>query len=112
MGRDESFSDADIRSRFPRFSPEALAANQPIVDLVREIAERKQISAGQVALAWLLAKAPGIVPIPGSRKPERVAEDKAAAAVALNPADVAALATRTAPIEVAGARGSGHETHA
>ena len=69
VGRDESFADNDIRSRFPRFTPEALEANQPIVDLVKEIAQRKGVTPGQVALAWLLAKSPTIVPIPGSRRP-------------------------------------------
>jgi len=71
VGRSESFSADDIRSRFPRFTPEALKANQPIVDLVKEIAGRKQVTPGQVALAWLLAKSPSIVPIPGSRRSER-----------------------------------------
>jgi len=71
VGRSESFSADDIRSRFPRFTPEALKANQPIVDLVKEIAGRRQVTPGQVALAWLLAKSPSIVPIRGSRRPER-----------------------------------------
>ena len=79
VGRTESFSANDIRSRFPRFTPEALEANQPIVDLVTEIAGRKQVTPGQVALAWLLAKSPTIVPIPGSRRPERVTENLQAA---------------------------------
>ena len=56
VARGESFAANDIRSRFPRFSPQALEANQPIVDLVIEIAGRKQVTPGQVALAWLLAK--------------------------------------------------------
>jgi aryl-alcohol dehydrogenase-like predicted oxidoreductase len=75
VARDQGFAGNDIRSRFPRFTPEALEANQPIVDLVVEIAARKQITPGQVALAWLLAKAPTIVPIPGSRRAERVSEN-------------------------------------
>jgi aryl-alcohol dehydrogenase-like predicted oxidoreductase len=69
VSRDQSFAGNDIRSRFPRFTAEALEANQPIVDLVIEIAAQNQITPGQVALAWLLAKSPTIVPIPGSRKP-------------------------------------------
>jgi aryl-alcohol dehydrogenase-like predicted oxidoreductase len=56
VARSESFAANDIRSRFPRFTPEALEANQPIVDLVVEIAGRQQVTPGQVALAWLLAK--------------------------------------------------------
>jgi aryl-alcohol dehydrogenase-like predicted oxidoreductase len=66
VGREASFTASDIRSRFPRFTPEALAANQPIVDLVVEIAERQQVTPGQVALAWLLAKSPVAL---GRRRP-------------------------------------------
>ena len=85
VGRGESFAANDIRSRFPRFTPEALEANQPIVDLVVEIAARQQVTPGQVALAWLLAKSPTIVPIPGSRRPARVTENMQAADVTLTP---------------------------
>ena len=67
VGRDQSFASNDIRSRFPRFTTEALEANQPIVDLVVDIAARNQVTPGQVALAWLLAKSPTIVPIPGTQ---------------------------------------------
>jgi aryl-alcohol dehydrogenase-like predicted oxidoreductase len=107
----QQFAGNDIRSRFPRFTPEALAANQPIVDLVAEIADRKQASAGQVALAWLLAKAPTIVPIPGSRRPERVTENIAAATVTLTAEEVAEIDDRSDQLTVSGARGSGHETY-
>jgi aryl-alcohol dehydrogenase-like predicted oxidoreductase len=111
VGREASFTASDIRSRFPRFTPEALAANQPIVDLVAEIAERQQVTPGQVALAWLLAKSPSIVPIPGSRRPERVAENIQAAQVRLTEDQVAEIDARSAQLTVAGARGSGHETY-
>jgi aryl-alcohol dehydrogenase-like predicted oxidoreductase len=106
-----SFTASDIRSRFPRFTSEALAANQPIVDLVVEIAERHQVTPDQVALAWLLAKSPSIVPIPGSRLPERVAENIQAAQVRLTADQVAEIGARSAQLTVAGARGSGHETY-
>ncbi|MET0694994.1 MAG: aldo/keto reductase [Propionibacteriaceae bacterium] len=109
VGRSESFSANDIRSRFPRFTPEALEANQPIVDLVVEIAIRKQVTPGQVALAWLLAKAPSIVPIPGSRRPHRVTENLRAVEVSLTADEVADIDARSAQLTVAGARGSGHE---
>ena len=112
VGRGESFAANDTRSRFPRFTPEALAANPPVVDLVVEVAARKQVTPGQVALAWLLAKEPGIVPIPGSRRPERVAENNAAAEVVLTPEEVAEIDERSAHLAVTGARGSSHETHA
>jgi aryl-alcohol dehydrogenase-like predicted oxidoreductase len=111
VGREASFTASDIRIRFPRFTPEALAANQPIVDLVAEIAERQQVTPGQVALAWLLAKSPNIVPIPGSRRPERVAENIQAAQVRLTEDQVAEIDARSAQLTVAGARGSGHETY-
>jgi aryl-alcohol dehydrogenase-like predicted oxidoreductase len=111
VGREASFTASDIRSRFPRFTPEALAANQPIVDLVVEIAERQQVTPGQVALAWLLAKSRSIVPIPGSRRPERVAENIQAAQVRLTADQVAEIDARSAQLTVAGARGSGHETY-
>jgi aryl-alcohol dehydrogenase-like predicted oxidoreductase len=111
VGRTESFSANDIRSRFPRFTPEALKANQPIVDLVKEIAGRKHVTPGQVALAWLLAKSPSIVPIPGSRRPERVTENIRAADVTLTVGEVAEIDARSAQLTVAGARGSGHETY-
>jgi aryl-alcohol dehydrogenase-like predicted oxidoreductase len=111
VGRSESFSDNDIRSRFPRFTPEALEANQPIVDLVKEIADRNGATAGQIALAWLLAKSPGIVPIPGSRRIERVRENIAAAEVALSTDEVEEIDARSAQLTVIGARGSGHEDY-
>lgn len=81
VAKDQSFAANDIRSRFPRFTPEALAANQPVVDLVKEIAARTGVTPGQLALAWLLAKAPNIVPIPGTRKIDRLRENIAAVEV-------------------------------
>jgi aryl-alcohol dehydrogenase-like predicted oxidoreductase len=111
VGRGHSFSDNDIRSRFPRFTREALEANQPIVDLVKEIAQRKAVTPGQVALAWLLARSRSIVPIPGSRRTERVTENIQAADVTLTAEEVAEIDARSAQVTVAGARGSGHETY-
>jgi aryl-alcohol dehydrogenase-like predicted oxidoreductase len=111
VDRGESFSDNDIRSRFPRFTREALEANQPIVDLVIEIAGRKEVTPGQIALAWLLAKSPTIVPIPGSRKAARVTENIKAADVTLTADEVAEIDARSAHLTVTGARGSGHESY-
>jgi aryl-alcohol dehydrogenase-like predicted oxidoreductase len=111
VGRSESFGANDIRSRFPRFTPDALEANQPIVDLVQEIAQRNEITPGQVALAWLLAKSPNIVPIPGSRRTERVTENNHAADVTLTADEIAEIDARSAQRTVAGARGSGHESY-
>jgi aryl-alcohol dehydrogenase-like predicted oxidoreductase len=70
-------------------------ANQPIVDLVKEIAERKEATPGQIALAWLLAKSPHIVPIPGTRKTERVRENIKAAEVTLDVAEVEEIDARS-----------------
>jgi aryl-alcohol dehydrogenase-like predicted oxidoreductase len=103
------FAANDIRSRFPRFTQEALEANQPVVDLVKEIADRRGATPGQVALAWLLAKSATIVPIPGSRRIERVQEN--IAAVALTDADISEIDERSTQVAVTGARGSGHENY-
>jgi aryl-alcohol dehydrogenase-like predicted oxidoreductase len=111
VGRDQSFAANDIRSRFPRFTTEALKANQPIVDLLKEIAQRKGATPGQIALAWLLAKSQTIVPIPGSRKSARVAENIQAADVTLTADEVAEIDDRSAHLTVTGDRGSGHESY-
>jgi aryl-alcohol dehydrogenase-like predicted oxidoreductase len=85
------FATGDIRNVIPRFTAEARAANLAIVDLVRRIAEASGATPAQVALAWLLARAPWIVPIPGTRRLERLEENLAAADLTLTPADVAEL---------------------
>jgi aryl-alcohol dehydrogenase-like predicted oxidoreductase len=85
------FATGDIRNVIPRFTAEARAANLAIVDLVRRIAEASGATPAQVALAWLLARAPWIVPIPGTRRLERLEENLAAADLTLAPADVAEL---------------------
>ena len=105
------FDADDIRSRFPRFTPEALAANQPIVELVNEVAQRNRITAAQVALAWVLAHGRSMVPIPGTRKEHRLRENLAAADVVLSAADLEELDAATAGFAVHGARGSGHEQY-
>ncbi len=104
-----TFGDDDIRSRFPRFTPEALAANQPIVDLVNEVARSANATPAQVALAWLLSRGDSVVPIPGTRKLHRLQENLAAADVTLSDDDLRRLDAATTGFSVAGARGSGHE---
>jgi aryl-alcohol dehydrogenase-like predicted oxidoreductase len=111
VAKDQSFAANDIRSRFPRFTQEALEANQPVVDLVRQIADGRGATPGQVALGWLLAKSATIVPIPGSRRIECVRENIAAVDVALTDADISEIDERSAQVAVTGARGSGHENY-
>ena len=100
---------ADIRSTFPRFTPEARKANQPLVDLLTEIAARKQATAAQIALAWLLAQEPWIVPIPGTRKLARLEENLAATEIELSAEDLDEINAAAAEFEVHGARGTGDE---
>ena len=78
---------------------------------MKEIADRNGATPGQIALAWLLAKSPGIVPIPGSRRRERVRENVAATEVALSNDEVEEIDARSAQLAVIGARGSGHEDY-
>ncbi|WP_281166932.1 aldo/keto reductase [Aestuariimicrobium kwangyangense] len=106
-----TFVADDIRSRFPRFTPEALVANQPIVDLVNEVARDAKATPAQVALAWLMAQHESIVPIPGTRRLHRLEENLAAADVVLGADAVRRLDEATAGFSVLGARGSGHENY-
>ncbi len=106
-----AFGPADIRSRFPRFTPEARQANQPIVDLLGEVAARKQATPAQIALAWLLAQKPWIVPIPGTTKLSRLEENIEAADVVLAADDLREISNAASQITVQGARGTGHERY-
>jgi aryl-alcohol dehydrogenase-like predicted oxidoreductase len=103
------FQASDVRSWFPRFSPEARAANQPIVETVREIAATHQATPAQIALAWLLAQRPWIVPIPGTRRIERLQENTGAALIDLTAEDLQRLDNSAATVH--GARGTGRETY-
>jgi aryl-alcohol dehydrogenase-like predicted oxidoreductase len=98
------FDSADWRSRFPRFTPEAMQANQALVDLLNRVAARKQATPAQIALAWLLAQKPWIVPIPGTRRLDRVEENIGAAGVVLTPGDLAEIEEAASAISVQGAR--------
>jgi aryl-alcohol dehydrogenase-like predicted oxidoreductase len=99
-----SFDSSDIRSTIPRFTPEARAANQVLVELLGRIAAAKQATPAQVALAWLLAQKPWIVPIPGTRRVERLDENLGAAAVELTADDLGEIERAAAQIQVQGAR--------
>ena len=99
-----TFDSTDYRSRVPRFTPEARAANLALVDLLKRIADRKQATAAQIALAWLLAQKPWIVPIPGTRKVQRLDENVGAANVELSPDDLREIDSGASKITVQGAR--------
>lgn len=99
-----TFAPDEIRSRIPRFQGDNLAANQALVDHVRALADARGATAGQVALAWLLAQHPFIAPIPGTRRRERIDENAGATAVALSADDVADLNGLTRKLGVAGDR--------
>ena len=98
------FGEGDIRASLPRFEREALEANLALVDLVKEVAERKNATVGQVALAWLLAQQPWIVPIPGTRRLERLDENLGSADLDLTLEDLAELDNATVSVQVQGDR--------
>ncbi len=98
------FGSDDFRSKLPRFTPEALKANRAMVDLLAEIATQKKATPAQIALAWLMAQKPWIVPIPGTTKLHRLEENIGAANVVLTPEDLSAIESAAAKIEVQGDR--------
>ncbi len=99
-----TFDSNDFRNTVPRFSPENRKANQAIVDILAEIATRKKATPAQIALAWLLAQKPWIVPIPGTRKIERLEENIGAASVELTPSDLREIENAASAVKVQGAR--------
>jgi aryl-alcohol dehydrogenase-like predicted oxidoreductase len=101
---DTSFANEDLRSRIPRFTPDARKANRALVDLLASIAARKKATPAQIALAWLLAQKPWIVPIPGTTNLERLEENIGAAALELTPDDLREIDSATSKIPVQGAR--------
>ena len=98
------FAGNDIRNTIPRFTPEARKANQVLVDLLGSIAQRKNATPAQIALAWLLARKPWIVPIPGTTKRQRLEENIAATAIELAAGDLREIDRAAAQITVQGAR--------
>ena len=99
-----TFADGEIRGRIPRFEAENLAANEALLDQIRSLGAQRDATPGQIALAWLLAQAPFIVPIPGTRRRERIDENAAAATVALSADDIADLNALAERVGVAGDR--------
>ena len=106
-----AFESSDARSRFPRFTPAAMAANQPLIELLANIATRKNATSAQIAIAWLLAQKPWIVPIPGTRKMHRLEENLGAASSELTPDDLREIERAVSKISVLGARGTGQEQY-
>ena len=104
MTEHTTFDRSDFRNTLPRFTPEARKANQALVDLLDRIGQRKNATPAQIALAWLLAQKPWIVPIPGTRKLERLEENIGAVAVELNAADLREIDSAAAKIQVQGDR--------
>jgi len=101
---DTTFASSDFRSTLPRFTPEALKANQTLIDLLGSIGKRKKATPAQIALAWLLAQKPWIVPIPGTTKLNRLEENIGAVAVELTSEDLRDIDAAASKIKVEGAR--------
>jgi aryl-alcohol dehydrogenase-like predicted oxidoreductase len=99
-----TFESTDFRQTLPRFTPEARKANQALVDLLGRIGQKKKATPAQIALAWLLAQKPWIVPIPGTTKLERLDENIGSTAVELSAADLRDIETAASKITVEGAR--------
>ena len=104
INENTTFDSTDFRNIVPRFTPEARKANQALVDLLGKIAAQKQATAAQIAIAWLLAQKPWIVPIPGTTKLHRLEENIGAAAVDFNPDDLREIDAALSHITVQGAR--------
>jgi aryl-alcohol dehydrogenase-like predicted oxidoreductase len=104
INENTTFDSSDLRNTLPRFTPEARKANQALIDLLGEIAGRKKATPAQIALAWLLAQKPWIVPIPGTTKLKRLEENIRAVEIELTPDDLCEIETASLEIKVKGAR--------
>jgi aryl-alcohol dehydrogenase-like predicted oxidoreductase len=104
MDENTKFADSDFRSKLPRYTPEALKANQAVVDLLGRMARQKAATPAQIALAWLLAQKPWIVPIPGTTKLSRLDENIGSVAIQLTSDDLREIDTAAAQITIEGDR--------
>jgi aryl-alcohol dehydrogenase-like predicted oxidoreductase len=104
INENTTFASSDFRSTLPRFTPEALKVNQALVDVLGSIGKQKNATPAQIALTWLLARKPWIVPIPGTTKLDRLQENIGAAAVELTPDDLRDIDSAASKIKVEGAR--------
>jgi len=107
----KTFDKTDMRSRFPRFTPEAMRQNMALVDVVRQVAEAKGATPAQIAIAWLLKQKPWIVPIPGTTKLSRLQENLGSAEIALTALENSKLTEATENIELCGSRSNGDERY-
>lgn len=108
MNKNTKLTENDFRRSLPRFTPDAMQANQALVDLLKGIAEQKKATPAQVALAWLLAQKPWIVPIPGTTKAERLQENNAAAGIQMSAGELSNLEAAAAKINIEGERYPAH----
>lgn len=104
MNENTKFDTTDFRNTLPRFTPDALKANQALIDLLGKVAAQKNATPAQIAIAWLLAQKPWIVPIPGTTKLNRLEENNGAASIELSAVDLGEIDTAASKIEVQGAR--------
>ncbi|MES1197824.1 MAG: aldo/keto reductase [Chitinophagaceae bacterium] len=104
INENTTFESNDFRKNLPRFTPEALKANQALIDLLNKVAQQKNATTAQIALAWLLAQKPWIIPIPGTTKLNRLKENIEAAAIELNADDLREIEEAAAKIKVQGTR--------
>src|SRR5881628_1620766 len=104
MSENTTFDSSDFRNMLPRFTPEARKANQALVDMLGEIAKRKRATPAQIALAWLLAQKPWIVPIPGTTKLKRLEENIGAIEIELTADDLRDIENAASQINLQGAR--------
>ena len=104
FNQNSTFESNDFRSALPRFSPENLKANLVFVDLIKEVAQRKNATPAQIAIAWLLAQKPWIVPIPGTSKIDRLIENLGGASIELNTDELQEIETASAKIKLVGNR--------
>ena len=101
----ETYAADDYRSRMPQYSPEAFEANRKLFEVLNQLARQKEATPAQISLAWMLCKKPYIVPIPGSRKAERIQENAGAAEIRLTGEEVAAIDQSLNSMEMSGVYG-------
>ena len=105
FGKGSTFEQGDFRNMMPQYTNEAMDANRTLMDYIKALVEEKRATPAQISLAWMICKKPYIVPIPGSRKVERIRENGGAADIELTAAEVAAMDERLEQVEMSGVFG-------